>query len=174
MHAYRRWILLRWLLMAFCLAIGAVILWKTMVASSPVLRDRAASESEILARIEAMSTVAKGMARVRHARPAPDLGALFAIQLPRIELPAPPPSPAPSPAPPIKPPPMPFDVDMIIAAGEQGRAIISGRLTRIGDVLRDGSRVVDIQADAVTLRKNGQTRRLPAPRGRVAAPEDGS
>lgn len=167
MTPHRRLIPLRWLVMVGSLAVALAMFWSTVSGIDPSRGGREQAGDERALQAEALLDVARGLAEVRGSSPAPDLAGLFAVKPPRLPESDRPVAVKALSAP---PPPMPFSVDMIIAAGEQGRAILSGRLTRVGDVLRDGSRVVAIQPDGVTLETRGRLRRLPAPSGRVAAP----
>jgi hypothetical protein len=162
---HRRLIPLRWLVMVGSLCVALAMFWSTVSGVAPSRGAREQAGDELVLQAESLLDVALGLAEVRDSSPAPDLTVLFAVK----------PPPLPEPDRPVavrtpSAPPLVFSVDMIIAAGEQGRAILSGRLTRVGDVLRDGSRVVDIQSDGVTLETRGRLRRLPAPSGRVASP----
>ncbi|WP_045222617.1 hypothetical protein [Desulfonatronum thioautotrophicum] len=164
MTFHRRMIPLRWLVMLVCAALASAMLWNTLAGEGTrrVVMDQDRDKDP--RQVENLLGVAHGLASARNAPSAPELPALFPVKAPVM-----PPPPAVATRAPA-PPPMPFAVDMIIAAGDQGRAIISGRLTRPGDVLRDGSRVLSIQADGVILERQGQTRRLAAPSGRIDSP----
>ncbi|GAB6057709.1 hypothetical protein [Desulfonatronum parangueonense] len=163
MNPYRWIIPVRWLLMISCSVMAMAMFWNAVTGVEPrgVIRNQ--DQDELVLQAENLLDVARGLAEVHGSSPAPELAVLFAVR-----------PPAPPPAQPVlvkaAPPPMAFSVDMIIAAGEQGRAVLSGRLIRVGDVLGDGSRVVSIQADGVTLEKRGALRRLPAPAGRIVSP----
>lgn len=164
MHPQRRLIPLRWLAMGLCLLAVLALAWNGLRDQGQRRVDDAQQDADLQLQAESLLQTAQGLEAIRHGPAAPDLNALFAVQ-------------APVPAAPVRPAPravMPMTVDMIIAAGDQGRAIVSGRLTRIGDTLPDGSRVKDIRADGVFLQLDGQVRRLPAPRGRRTAQENGS
>ena len=164
MTPHRRLIPLRWLVMVGSLAVALAMFWGTVSGVDPRRGGREQAGDELVLQAEALLDVVRGLAEVRGSSPAPDLAGLFAVKPPRLPEPD---RPVAVKAP--RPSPMAFSVDMVIAAGEQGRAILSGRLVRVGDRLRDGSRVVDIQPDGVTLETRGRLRRLPAPSGRVAA-----
>lgn len=163
MHSQRRWILVRWIAMAVCLCAALAMAWNGLAGSEQRRAVTASQDDPLVHEAEILLRAVQGLDAVHRAPAAPNLDALFAV-LVHTHVPTPPSRPAPQPL-------MHFSVDMIIAKGEQGRAIISGRLTRIGDTLPDGSRVLDIQAEGVTVQLKGKTRRLPAPKGRISAQE---
>ncbi len=144
-----------------CLIATLALAWTELTRTPQTVAADRSQNNELLQQTQELVQTVHGLEALRAASAAPDLEALFMIQ-PRLA--AAPERPAPRPAP-------QYTVDMIIAAGKQGRAILSGRLTRINDILPDGSRVADIQADSVLLEHKGQTRRLSAPRGRIIAVE---
>ncbi len=161
MHPQRRWIVIRCAALVVCLAATLALAWSELIKDPrPFISGKPESDERVQQAQELVQTV-HGLAAVHAALAAPNLDALFTVR-PRhaatMERPAPQPTAM-------------LSVDMIIAAGNQGRAIISGRLARINDILSDGSRVADIRADGVLLEYKGRTRRLPAPRGRVTAME---
>lgn len=143
--------------MGACLCAALTLAWKELGTSEPRRTIRVSQDETLIREAQGLLDAVQGLEALRHAPAAPNLGALFAV---RVHVPATPDRPAPRPS-------MRLSVDMIIAKGDHGRAIVSGRLTRIGDILPDGSRVVDIQADGVIVRHKGQIRRLPAPSGRI-------
>ncbi|TVQ99232.1 MAG: hypothetical protein EA399_07875 [Desulfovibrionales bacterium] len=163
MTFFRRMIPLRWLMMLVCAGLASAMLWNTLADENTRRAVMDQDRDKKLQQVENLLAVAHGMASVRNAPSAPELSALFTVKAPVMPIPT---IATRAPA----PQPMAFAVDMIIAAGDQGRAIISGRLTRPGDVLRDGSRVLSIQADGVILERQGRTRRLAAPSGRIDSP----
>lgn len=162
MNAYRRMTSLRWLVMVCSLTVALAMFWGMVGGVDPGRMVQEKARDGLLLEADGLLDVARGLADARQSLPVPDMAGLFTLK------PAPLPEPMPVPTPRALPPPTAFSVDMVIAAGEQGRAILSGRLTRVGDVLRDGSRVISIQADGVTLETRGRLRRLPPPSGRVA------
>lgn len=161
MHPQRRWIVIRCALLIVCLITALAVTWNEVTRRPQIIAVDGLPDQQLLRQAQEFIQTVDGLQALRFASAAPNLDALFTIQR----------SQGAAPAPSAPRPTATYTVDMIIASGKQGRAILSGRLTRINDSLPDGSRVVDIQADGVLLEHNGRTRRLPPPPGRIAVME---
>lgn len=157
MHPQRRWIVIRCIALVACLGLALGLAWNGLSMDEQRRPAGTDQEGELLQKAKSLIQTVHGLEAIRHAPTAPALNALFTVQ---PHAPAAAGRAAPRPV-------VQYTVDMIITSGEQGRAIVSGRLTRIGETLPDGSRVVDIQADSVVLDREGHLYRLPAPSGRI-------